>query len=83
MLARKPRLRIAFSFLSAANRELRRPHYRLEAKNHRIAVVLKAMLKSADANPLNFKRNAGSQEATATEVKNLAFVHFKIESEAA
>lgn len=42
MPARKPRLRIAFSFLSAANRELRRPHYRLEAeKNHGIAAVLR------------------------------------------
>lgn len=42
MLRRKPRLRIAFSFISAANRELRRRHYRLEAeKNHGIAVVLR------------------------------------------
>ena len=41
------------------------------------------MLKSANANSLNFKPNAGSQKATATEVKSLAFVLIKIESEAA
>ena len=41
MPGRKPRLRIAFRFLSAANRELRRQQYRPEAeKNHGIAVVL-------------------------------------------
>lgn len=39
---RKPTLRIAFSFLTAANRELRRRHYRPEAeKNHGIAMVLR------------------------------------------
>ena len=42
MPGRKPRLRIAFSFLWAANRELRLGHYRPEAeKNHGIAVVLR------------------------------------------
>ena len=50
MPGRKPRLRIAFSFLLAANREVRHRHYRLEAeKNHGIAMGLEAMLESADA----------------------------------
>jgi hypothetical protein len=41
------------------------------------------MLKSANATYSISKPNARSQEATATEVKNLAFVNFQIESQAA